>query len=134
MKKKRKKSHTGQVIKDSQKFNEFDANDPLVFKNVPRTANKGSGIYALYNEYGLYYVGLSNRSIRSRLREHAYSDRHKGKWNLFSWYHIPNIKYVKDIESALLDIINPPGNIQTGKIKKKRKTRKKTSNRNQRRT
>lgn len=122
MKKQRKKSHKGKIIKDHKTFVEFDGKDNSVFTNVPRSANKGSGIYALYNNYGLYYVGLSNHSIRSRLRDHA-SDEHKGNWNRFSWYNIPNIKYVRDIESALLDIINPPGNKQKGKLKKKRRTK-----------
>ena len=86
----------------------------------PTSKSKGSGIYALYNEYGLYYVGLTNRSLFSRLSRHT-RDRHAGKWERFSWYHIPKIEPVKDIESILLNIINPSGNKTKGRFKGRRK-------------
>src|SRR5690349_10688186 len=45
-----------------------------------------SGLYVLYSDYGPYYVGLvrSNR-LGNRLRDHL-TDRHKGKWDRFSWF------------------------------------------------
>ena len=80
---------------------------------------KGSGIYALYDDHGLYYVGLTNFSLRARIEKHT-KNRHKGKWNRFSWYQIPNLKYTKDMESAILRIVNPKGNKVKGKLKKKK--------------
>ena len=88
------------------------------FSSVPNSRMKGSGIYALYDDYGLYYVGLSNRSLRSRIRRHT-RDRHKNKWTRFSWYRIPRIDHVKDIESILLRIINPKGNRVKGKFRRR---------------
>ena len=83
------------------------------FKDVPNKKMKGSGIYALYNRYGLFYIGLSNSSIRSRLLRH---DRNKKDWTMYSWYQIPQISNVSAIEKILLNIINPQGNKQRGKF------------------
>ena len=44
------------------------------------------GIYILYGDHGPYYVGLAKDSaIGSRLRTHN-QDRHKDKWDRFSWF------------------------------------------------
>lgn len=50
-----------------------------------------SGLYVLYGNYGPYYVGLvrSNR-LGNRLRDHL-TDRHKGKWDRFSWFGFRNV-------------------------------------------
>jgi len=118
-KKSKKKSHRGRIIKDYDEFIEYKG-DNSVFADVPSSLShpKGRGIYALYDNYGLYYVGLTTRSLRSRLRRHTI-DRHKGKWKRYSWYQIPNLKYSKDIETAVLRIINPKANRVKGKIGKK---------------
>ena len=99
--------------------------DPNTMLNIPHSKSKpkGRGIYALYDNYGLYYVGLTNFSLRNRIRGHR-TDRHRKKWNRFSWYQIPNIKYTKDIETALLRIVNPKGNKVKGKIGKRKKKRR----------
>jgi len=80
---------------------------------------RGRGIYALYKGEKLYYVGLSKSSLRFRLRMHATEDRHKGKWNNFSFYQIGRTKYIKDIESLLLRIAHAPGNKVRGRFHKK---------------
>ena len=80
---------------------------------------RGRGIYVLYKGDKIYYIGLSKRSLRSRLRKHALEDRHKGKWNSFSFYQIGRTKYIKDIESLLLRICRPSGNSISGRFKKK---------------
>ena len=80
-----------------------------------KTRPNGGGLYALHDNYGLYYVGLTTKSIRGRLRQHT-KDRHRGKWNKFSWYHVPKIKYVKDVETLLLKVIRPPGNSVSGRL------------------
>jgi len=116
MKLKRKRSNKGKIIKNHKEFVEYV--DYSSLKDVPDSKVKGRGIYALYNDHGLYYIGLTNRSIRSRLRRHT-KNRHKGKWNRFSWYQIPRIEYVKDVETALLRIVNPPGNKVKGRFRKK---------------
>jgi len=117
MSKSRKKSTKRKVV---QKREEFVPREDG-FKDVPNKRMKGSGIYALYNEYGLYYIGLSNSSIRKRLLSHH---RKKKNWTMYSWYQIPRISYVKDIESILLNIINPQGNKQKGRFSSRRKKKK----------
>ena len=98
--------------------------DNSVFDNVPNSKSrpKGRGIYVLYDNHGLYYVGLTNNSLRYRIRRHT-KDRHKKKWNRFSWYNIPNLKYTKDIETALLRITHPKGNRVKGRIGKRKRTK-----------
>ena len=115
-----KKSTRGKIIKDYNEFIEYDWKDDSVFLDIPNSLTKpqGRGIYALYDHHGLYYVGLTNRSLMRRIKRHT-TDRHKKKWNKFSWYLIPNFKYSKDMETAILRIINPKGNRVKGKIGKK---------------
>lgn len=44
------------------------------------------GLYVLYGNYGAHYVGLArDRGIGFRLKDHLH-DRHKGKWERFSWF------------------------------------------------
>lgn len=45
-----------------------------------------SGIYILYDDYGPNYVGLTRAlGLGQRLKNHT-SDRHRGKWDRFSWF------------------------------------------------
>ena len=113
--KKSKKSKKGKIVKDKDEFVNIYEN----FDEIPNRRMKGSGVYALYDNYGLYYIGLTNRSLRSRIRRHTI-DRHKNKWTKYSWYKIPRIDYVKDIESILLRIMRPRGNKVRGRFRKKR--------------
>ena len=119
---KKRKSHKGKIIKNYREFLELKNTDfsPLT-TNIPHSKSrpKGSGIYALYDDYGLYYVGLTNYSLRGRIERHT-KNRHKGKWKRFSWYQIPNLKYTKDMEAAILRIVNPKGNKTKGKLKKRK--------------
>jgi hypothetical protein len=74
------------------------------------------GIYALYDNKKLYYVGLSYY-LKERVEEHT-RDRHAKKWNKFSIYIFRRKKFVKDVETILLRVIDPPGNTVKGKIPK----------------
>jgi hypothetical protein len=87
--------------------------------NAPGSKQRGRGIYALYSKGKIYYIGLSKRSLRGRLRRHALTDRHRGKWDSFSFYRIGKTKYIKDVESLLLRIFRPPGNRIVGKFGRK---------------
>jgi len=75
-----------------------------------------AGIYALYRNHNLYYVGLATNLMR-RLKQHL-RDHHEKKWNRFSVYVTGNDDHMKELESLLLRIVNPRGNKQTGKIAK----------------
>jgi hypothetical protein len=92
------------------------------WKDYPKALGKnkrGRGIYILYKGKEVYYIGLSKSSLRSRLRRHATRDRHKGNWDNFSFYQIGRTKYIKDIESLLLRVNNPPGNRVKGRFRKR---------------
>lgn len=67
-----------------------------------------NGVYALYRKGKLYYVGLAS-SLLGRLKHHL-KDRHAGTWDRFSVYLTIGPDYMKEIESLLLRIANPPGN------------------------
>lgn len=70
-------------------------------------------IYALYNKYGLYYVGQSDSGSLKRVWDHTV-DRHAGKWNSFSVYRLSHKKYLDDLESILIRIARPKGNNSRG--------------------
>ena len=89
------------------------------YRDALGKAQRGRGIYVLYRNGEVYYVGLSRSSLRSRIRSHATRDRHKGNWDAFSFYQISRIRYIKDVESLLLRIFRPPGNRVAGKFNKK---------------
>ncbi len=73
------------------------------------------GVYALYNEDELYYVGKA-KDLRRRITQHM-KDRHLAKWTHFSLYLTKKSSHIDEIESILIRIANPKGN----KIKPKGK-------------
>jgi hypothetical protein len=89
--------------------------EPEYLEQMPSSKTRGCGIYALFNGKRLYYLGLTNRSLRWRIRKHT-RDSHKGKWTHFSFYQIRRAKYTKDMETILLRIIQPPGNKIKGRF------------------
>lgn len=73
------------------------------------------GIYALYRNGSLYYVGLAT-NLKSRLKQHQ-KDRHSGAWDRFSVYLTTHDEHLKDLESLLLRVTKKPkGNRQNGKF------------------
>ncbi len=74
------------------------------------------GVYALYRGDRLYYAGLAN-SLRRRLRHHL-QDRHGQSWDRFSVYLTIGSRHIKELESLVLRMVNPPGNRQKGKFVK----------------
>jgi hypothetical protein len=93
----------------------YEQQTPYVDLKSLKNVVSGPGLYALYDNYGLYYVGLTETNMHYRIRCHT-TDRHKGKWSRFSWYHVPNFRYVKDIETLLLKVVRPPGNRVGGRF------------------
>jgi predicted GIY-YIG superfamily endonuclease len=73
-----------------------------------------NGIYALYKEDKLCYVGLAS-NLRSRLRIHL-RDKHAGTWNRFSVYLTTSDEHLRELESLVLRIIKPKGNTIKGKF------------------
>jgi len=82
-----------------------------VIRSFVRSRN---GVYALYRRGKLYYVGLAS-SLLGRLKMHL-RDRHGDTWDRFSVYLTIGPAYMKEIESVLVRISDPPGNKQRGKF------------------
>jgi hypothetical protein len=74
-----------------------------------------SGVYALYNNEKLYYVGLAS-NLNSRLKHHI-NDRHANTWNRFSAYLTQGDEHLREIEALLIRIASPRGNRQVGKLR-----------------
>lgn len=83
-------------------------------EEVKALIRRRSGIYALYRRDKLYYVGLAN-NLMLRLKQHL-RDRHNGVWDRFGVYLTVHNEHIKELESLLLRILNPPGNKQSGKF------------------
>ncbi len=73
-----------------------------------------SGVYALYHNDALYYVGLAS-NLMNRLNSHL-KDRHSGKWNRFSVFLTVHDSHMKELESLVLRIVSPRGNRVGGKF------------------
>lgn len=73
-----------------------------------------AGVYALYKGKKLYYVGLAV-NLQRRLNAHLL-DRHKDDWDRFSVYMTASDEHMKELESLLLRIMSPKGNIQGGRF------------------
>lgn len=71
-----------------------------------------SGVYALYKQEKLYYVGLAS-NLMGRVNGHL-KDRHRGAWDRFSVYLTSNDSHIKPLESLLLRIARPSGNRVSG--------------------
>lgn len=83
-----------------------------VFKNyaelITNLIGRSPGVYALYDDLGLYYVGKSV-DLKGRVLIHL-KDRHKASWSYFSLYLLKDERYVDEMESVLIRIANPKGN------------------------
>jgi len=85
------------------------------YRNVITELIKGhQGIYALYKNDRLYYVGLAS-NLRNRINQHL-NDKHQGKWTHFSLYIIRKADHIKELESLVLRISDPKGNRIRGKL------------------
>ena len=98
---------------------------------------KARGVYVLYSDTGIYYVGLASAAdgIGGRLKAHL-SDVHGGRWTRFSWFAFDGpsetevypdgvLKHdewtgieeatdkvvIREMEALLLAVTSPPGNV-----------------------
>jgi len=101
----------------SQMLEKLDASALEQYEHIIRRYTRGRhGVYALYRDDTLYYVGLA-RDLQGRLKQHL-KDRHRGFWNRFSVYLTIGNSFVKEMETLLLRIAQPKGNKQLGKFVK----------------
>jgi hypothetical protein len=73
-----------------------------------------AGVYALYSGEHLYYVGLAN-DLYNRLRWNT-KNRHRGKWDRFAIFRVRRVRLLKDMETLLLQVAEPPGNSVSGHL------------------
>lgn len=85
-------------------------------------ARRRNGVYALYRNKKLYYVGLA-RDLRGRLKTHL-RDKHGQSWDRFSMYLTVGDDHIKELESLVLRIVRPAGNRQGGKFAKAQNLRR----------
>jgi hypothetical protein len=107
-----KKSDKNRLVKYFVEHHDCNA-----YKEALGKKQQGKGIYILYSDDEVYYVGLSKSSLRSRLRQHHTRDKHKGQWDNYSFFQIRRSIYIKDIETILLRTFKPRGNGVLGKLR-----------------
>lgn len=83
-------------------------------KEITHLVGDSHGIYALYRNNQLHYVGLA-KNLKSRVRNHL-KDRHAGKWNYFSLYLVRSERHLHDLESLAIRVAYPKGNKTRGKF------------------
>ena len=74
------------------------------------------GVYALYHDGDLYYVGLAS-DLGFRLKAHL-SDKHAGRWDRFSIYLTIGDSHLRELEALILRVVKPKpdGNTKLGKF------------------
>lgn len=81
MKNTRKPSDRSKLVKKYIEHEKWQS-----YKEALGKKQRGRGIYVLYKGDEVYYFGLSKSSLRGRLRQHATRDKHKGKWDNYSFF------------------------------------------------
>jgi hypothetical protein len=78
--------------------------------------SRRQGVYALYHDDHLYYVGLAG-NLSSRLKAHL-RNKHAGRWNRFSVYLTIGDSHLRELEALILRVVKPTpeGNSQIGKF------------------
>lgn len=69
------------------------------------------GIYALFDKGELYYIGrATGTDLYTRIKDHYKRDRHKGKWDTFSFATLNTREHGGELESLILSLYMPEGN------------------------
>ncbi len=113
--KKGTKSPKGALIKGMSKQLPSDILDNPLFTSRLKEIMRGyAGIYALYRNTRLYYVGLTT-NLLGRIKWHR-KDRHAGKWDHFIIFRIQRVRYLKDMETLIHHLVEVPGGRVKGKV------------------
>ena len=121
MKKRKKKSHSkkksnkGALIKGMSKRLPIQLLGDRSFESGLQEIMRGyAGVYALYKGESLYYVGLAT-NLYGRLRFHT-RNKHRKKWDRFAIFRVNRVRYLKDMETLLLQVAQPRGNAVSGHL------------------
>lgn len=116
----KRKGNRGKLIKGMTNKLPSSIFSNKFFESALREVMKGySGIYALYKDDELYYVGLTT-DLHGRMWHHL-RDRHRKKWNTFKIFRIKKVDYLKDIETLILNIHKTQANRLKGRLPSKYK-------------
>ena len=108
-------TYIGALIKGMSRRLPSDILDSQLFSRRLREIMRGyAGIYALYRGQRLYYVGLTT-ILLGRIKWHM-KDRHAGKWDHFIIFRIQRVRFLKDVETLIHNLIDIPGNRVKGKV------------------
>jgi len=84
------------------------------FDVVSAFIGRRNGIYALFRRGKLHYVGLAT-DLRRRLKHHL-RDKHSDAWDAFSVYLAIGDRHLRELESLIVRVVQPPGNSQLGRF------------------
>lgn len=84
------------------------------FDVVTTFVRRRNGIYALFRRGKLHYVGLAT-DLRWRLKHHL-RDKHGDSWDAFSVYLTIGERHLRELESIIVRVVQPPGNSQLGRF------------------
>ena len=108
-------SNKGALIKGMSRRLPVELLGEASFKDGLHRIMRGyAGVYALYKGENLYYIGLAT-NLYWRLRWHT-KNKHKNKWDRFAIFRVGRVRYLKDIETLLLQVSKPPGNSVSGRV------------------
>lgn len=105
----RNKQKQGRVIR--RYCNDIQIEDFSKWQDLIKTKAKGCGLYALYCDKRLMYVGLATKSIRSRVSNHISNS--KKPFTHFSVYLVTGsntkarARRIRDLEALLLNLVKP---------------------------
>ena len=116
-KKSKSKSTKGALIKGMSNRLPSEILESETFEvHLKQLMRRYAGIYILYKRDKIYYIGLTT-DLLGRIKWHL-KDRHAGKWDNFTVFRILRVKYLKDIETLIHNIIETPGNRVKGRVPK----------------
>ena len=85
----------------------------IIKRELRQVLKDMSGIYALYKGDRLVYVGLAT-DIYWRMKGHSKS--HRLNWDTASIFIISKLKYLRDVETAIVRIAKPKYNDISGRV------------------
>mgnify|MGYP001571365905 FL=1 len=111
----RSRSAKGALIKGmSRRLPSEILESPLFARRLREIMRRYAEIYALYRRSRLYYIGLTT-NLLGRIKWHL-KDRHAGKWDRFIIFRIQKVRYLKDIETLIHQLVDTRGNRVKGKV------------------